>query len=103
MSLPQVKDYTLVEKLGSGSYSTVYKGFKKVCKKIISNVVPFISKKGSMYLRNVSNHVHSFITQKITIYTFRLMLGKGLHIFLIIAYFQISCMLLVTECVKFAL
>lgn len=31
MSLPQVKDYTLVEKLGSGSYSTVYKGFKKVC------------------------------------------------------------------------
>jgi hypothetical protein len=31
MSIPQVKDYTLVERLGSGSYSTVYKGFKKVC------------------------------------------------------------------------
>jgi hypothetical protein len=26
----QVKDYTLVERLGSGSYATVYKGFKKV-------------------------------------------------------------------------
>jgi hypothetical protein len=31
MSVPQVKDYTLVERLGSGSYATVYKGFKKVC------------------------------------------------------------------------
>jgi len=29
MSIPQVKDYTLVERLGSGSYATVYKGFKK--------------------------------------------------------------------------
>jgi hypothetical protein len=32
MSVPQVKDYTLVERLGSGSYATVYKGFKKVCR-----------------------------------------------------------------------
>ena len=31
MSVPQVKDYALVERLGSGSYATVYKGFKKVC------------------------------------------------------------------------
>jgi hypothetical protein len=31
MSVPQVEDYTLVERLGSGSYATVYKGFKKVC------------------------------------------------------------------------
>jgi serine/threonine-protein kinase ULK/ATG1 len=29
MSVPQVKDYALVERLGSGSYATVYKGFKK--------------------------------------------------------------------------
>ncbi|PSN42681.1 Serine/threonine-protein kinase ULK3 [Blattella germanica] len=29
MSMPQIKDYTLVERLGSGSYATVYKAFKK--------------------------------------------------------------------------
>ncbi|KDR19557.1 serine/threonine-protein kinase ULK3-like isoform X2 [Zootermopsis nevadensis] len=29
MSVPQLRDYTLVERLGSGSYATVYKGFKK--------------------------------------------------------------------------
>ncbi|KAJ9601515.1 hypothetical protein L9F63_000354 [Diploptera punctata] len=29
MSMPQIKDYTLVERLGSGTYATVYKGFRK--------------------------------------------------------------------------
>ncbi|XP_031780777.1 serine/threonine-protein kinase ULK3 [Nasonia vitripennis] len=29
MSLPSVKDYTLLEKIGAGSYSTVYKAFKR--------------------------------------------------------------------------
>ena len=30
MSLPSVSDYSLLEKIGSGSYATVYKAFKKV-------------------------------------------------------------------------
>ncbi|KAF3429421.1 hypothetical protein E2986_00644 [Frieseomelitta varia] len=29
MSLPSVSDYSLLEKIGSGSYATVYKAFKK--------------------------------------------------------------------------
>ncbi|XP_066602645.1 serine/threonine-protein kinase ULK3 [Prorops nasuta] len=29
MSLPSLKDYSLIEKIGSGSYATVYKAFKK--------------------------------------------------------------------------
>ncbi|XP_046427367.1 serine/threonine-protein kinase ULK3 isoform X1 [Neodiprion virginianus] len=29
MSLPTIKDYSLLEKIGSGSYATVYKAFKK--------------------------------------------------------------------------
>lgn len=31
MNLPSVSDYSLLEKIGSGSYATVYKAFKKVC------------------------------------------------------------------------
>lgn len=34
MSLPSVKDYSLLEKIGAGSYATVYKAFKKVLSKI---------------------------------------------------------------------
>lgn len=30
MNLPSVSDYSLLEKIGSGSYATVYKAFKKV-------------------------------------------------------------------------
>lgn len=30
MDLPSVSDYCLLEKIGSGSYATVYKAFKKV-------------------------------------------------------------------------
>lgn len=30
MSLPTVSDYSMLEKIGSGSYATVYKAFKKV-------------------------------------------------------------------------
>jgi virulence-associated protein VapD len=60
MSL-QVKDYTLVEKLGSGSYSTVYKGFKKVCTKNRFEwraFSVFFSEDGSSKsLRNVSNQI----------------------------------------------
>lgn len=31
MSLPTLNDYCLLEKIGIGSYATVYKAFKKVC------------------------------------------------------------------------
>lgn len=30
MNLPTVSDYCLLEKIGTGSYATVYKAFKKV-------------------------------------------------------------------------
>lgn len=30
MSLPTVRDYGMLEKIGTGSYSTVYKALKKV-------------------------------------------------------------------------
>lgn len=42
MSLPTVSDYSMLEKIGTGSYATVYKAFKKVC-------VNFLGSK-SMYM-----------------------------------------------------
>lgn len=32
MALPSLKDYSFLEKIGTGSYATVYKAYKKVCK-----------------------------------------------------------------------
>ncbi|XP_060815017.1 serine/threonine-protein kinase ULK3 isoform X1 [Bombus pascuorum] len=37
MSLPSVSDYTLLEKIGAGSYATVYKAFKKDgCREVVA-------------------------------------------------------------------
>lgn len=37
MNLPSVSDYSLLEKIGSGSYATVYKAFKKDgCREIVA-------------------------------------------------------------------
>jgi len=35
--VPQLKEFVLVEKLGSGTYATVYRGYKKVVCLLLTN------------------------------------------------------------------
>ena len=37
---PQLKDYVMTDRLGSGTYATVYKAYKKVCISVRQLVEP---------------------------------------------------------------
>ena len=54
--VPQLKQYVLTEKLGSGSYATVYKAYKKVTKKRLTPLASLLSWYNIMIVKCVCKH-----------------------------------------------
>lgn len=59
MALPTLRDYSLLEKIGTGSYATVYKAYKKVRNSIKINEKYSINKNEIIEKRNYN--VSSFV------------------------------------------
>lgn len=61
-----IDGYAVVEKIGAGSYSTVYKGFKTVCTNDTVRLVPFIFNINKLnnvslrFLKHFSLDIHYF-------------------------------------------